>query len=292
MTALLAWFTSSIGKVVAKWGAILAVVGGIAWKIYASGKADQTAKDVADKFQKLRDREKVDDNVAKMPADAVHADLARWVRDAPEVTAARASSPSGRPRATSRRCRIPLPDRFSTTIGGANAIAAGSPEATSRVIHVLRKRYNRSVGHGSDAFRHVADMSQDIHPRPRRALPGAAAGVHHQSTKSGTSNARGAPRSRLKGPSGARTSVGPPVEEDADVAGVQQELDFIRSRSPLQPFQSELLLPFRHVSASNFSILSRASFSAARRSLTLCRSTPTCRFRCSVSLELIVKPPA
>lgn len=77
---MLTWLTSSIGKLVAKWTAFVAIGAAIYWKIYADGQASERAKHVADKMDAARDRERIRDAVSKMPDAAVRGELSRWVR--------------------------------------------------------------------------------------------------------------------------------------------------------------------------------------------------------------------
>jgi hypothetical protein len=75
------WITSSIGKLVAKWTAFIAVAVAVYWKIYADGQAAERAKQVAEKLDSVRAREKIHDDVQKMPDAAVRDELSRWVRN-------------------------------------------------------------------------------------------------------------------------------------------------------------------------------------------------------------------
>lgn len=77
---MLTWLTSSIGKIVAKWTAFVAIGAAIYWKIYADGQAAERARQVAEKMDAVRERERIQDAVSKMPADAVRGELSRWVR--------------------------------------------------------------------------------------------------------------------------------------------------------------------------------------------------------------------
>lgn len=72
---------SSIGLRV--WGyvaAVLAVLAGLA-AVFRAGKKSERAKQTADSLDNIREREKVDEEVATRPIDAKRRDLARWVRD-------------------------------------------------------------------------------------------------------------------------------------------------------------------------------------------------------------------
>lgn len=78
---MLTWLTSSIGKLVAKWAAFMAIGVAIYWKIYADGRASERARQVAEKMDAARERERIQDDVSKMPADRVRDELRGWVRD-------------------------------------------------------------------------------------------------------------------------------------------------------------------------------------------------------------------
>lgn len=81
LTAAIAWLTSSIGKLMAKWAAYAAIGVAIYWKIYADGRASERAKQVAEKMDAVRERERIQDAVAKMPDDRVRDELRGWVRN-------------------------------------------------------------------------------------------------------------------------------------------------------------------------------------------------------------------
>lgn len=78
---MLTWLTSSIGKLLAKWTAFIGIAVAVYWKIYADGQASERARQVAEKMDAVKERERIQDAVAKMPADAVRGELSRWVRD-------------------------------------------------------------------------------------------------------------------------------------------------------------------------------------------------------------------
>jgi uncharacterized membrane protein YvbJ len=80
MLTVLTWFTTSIGKTVAKWASIVAVAVAVYWKIYADGQAAARAAQLAKDAVAAKDREKIDDHVRKMDDTAVRDELARWVR--------------------------------------------------------------------------------------------------------------------------------------------------------------------------------------------------------------------
>lgn len=58
---MLTWITSSIGKVVAKWAAFVGIAVAVYWKIYADGQAAERAKQVAERMDAVREREKIND---------------------------------------------------------------------------------------------------------------------------------------------------------------------------------------------------------------------------------------
>lgn len=77
---MLTWLTSSIGKIVVKWTTFVAIAIAVYWKIYADGQAAEKAKQVAQKMDAVREREKINDAVSKIPDADVRDELARWVR--------------------------------------------------------------------------------------------------------------------------------------------------------------------------------------------------------------------
>ena len=77
---MLTWIMSSIGKTVAKWTTFVAIAVAVYWKIYADGQAAERAKQVAEKMGAVREREKINDAVSKLPDADVRDELARWVR--------------------------------------------------------------------------------------------------------------------------------------------------------------------------------------------------------------------
>lgn len=78
---MLTLLTSSIGKLVAKWAAFCAIAVAAYWKIYADGQAAERAKQVAEKMDAVRERERIQDEVSKLPADRVRDELRGWMRD-------------------------------------------------------------------------------------------------------------------------------------------------------------------------------------------------------------------
>ncbi|MDX0494109.1 hypothetical protein GOC53_28215 [Sinorhizobium medicae] len=77
---MLTWLTSSNGKLVAKWAAFAAVAVAVYWKIYADGQAAERAKQVAEKLDAVRERERIQDEVSKLPDADVRGEPSRWVR--------------------------------------------------------------------------------------------------------------------------------------------------------------------------------------------------------------------
>jgi hypothetical protein len=78
---MLTLLTSSIGKLVAKWAAFIGIAAAVYWKIYADGQAAERAKQVADRMDAVRQREKINDQVSKLPDTDVRDELRQWVRD-------------------------------------------------------------------------------------------------------------------------------------------------------------------------------------------------------------------
>jgi hypothetical protein len=77
---MLAWITSSVGKLVAKWTAFVAIAAAVYWKVYTDGQAAERAKQVAEKMDAVREREKINDAVSKLPDADVRDELRKWVR--------------------------------------------------------------------------------------------------------------------------------------------------------------------------------------------------------------------
>lgn len=80
LAAIFTWLTSSIGKTAAKWASFVAIAAAFYWKIYANGQAAERAKRFAEKMDAVREREKINDGVSKMPDDRVFDELRQWVR--------------------------------------------------------------------------------------------------------------------------------------------------------------------------------------------------------------------
>ncbi len=74
------WLASSIGKTLSKWASFVAVAVAVYWKIYADGQAAERAKQVAERMDAAREREKINDAVSKVADDDVRRELSRWVR--------------------------------------------------------------------------------------------------------------------------------------------------------------------------------------------------------------------
>ncbi len=80
LIVILTWLTSSIGQVVAKWGAIAAAGGLAYWRIRESDRATERAERAKETLAASAEREKINDQVSKLPDDDVRDELARWVR--------------------------------------------------------------------------------------------------------------------------------------------------------------------------------------------------------------------
>ncbi len=78
---MLTWITSSIGKLAAKWAAFVAIAAAVYWKVYADGQAAERAKQVAEKMSAVREREKINEAVSKLPDADVRDELRQWVRN-------------------------------------------------------------------------------------------------------------------------------------------------------------------------------------------------------------------
>ncbi|MEY9831108.1 hypothetical protein ABIA25_002923 [Sinorhizobium fredii] len=78
---MLAWLASALGKAVAKWATFAAIAVAVYWRIYASGQAAERARQVAEKVDAVRERERIQDAVSKMPDDRVRNELRQWVRN-------------------------------------------------------------------------------------------------------------------------------------------------------------------------------------------------------------------
>lgn len=80
LTAAIAWLTSSIGKTVAKWASFVGIAVAVYWKIYADGQASERAKQVAERMDAVRERERIQDAVSKLPDADVRNELRDWMR--------------------------------------------------------------------------------------------------------------------------------------------------------------------------------------------------------------------
>lgn len=56
---MLIWLTSSIGKTVAKWASFIGIAVAVYWKIYADDQASERARQVAERMDAVRAREKI-----------------------------------------------------------------------------------------------------------------------------------------------------------------------------------------------------------------------------------------
>ncbi|UFS81575.1 MULTISPECIES: hypothetical protein [Rhizobium] len=81
LIAVFTWFTTSIGKTVAKLVSFVAVAIAVYWRIYASGEAAERARQVANNMNAQREREKLHDQISKLPDAAVRDELRKWVRN-------------------------------------------------------------------------------------------------------------------------------------------------------------------------------------------------------------------
>lgn len=77
---MLTWLSSSIGQIVAKWTAFVAIAVAVYWKVYADGQAAERAKQVAERMDAVRERERIHDDVSKLPGADVRDELRKWVR--------------------------------------------------------------------------------------------------------------------------------------------------------------------------------------------------------------------
>ncbi|TBY57967.1 hypothetical protein E0H39_29565 [Rhizobium leguminosarum bv. viciae] len=80
LTAVLAWFSSTIGKTVAKWSVIVATAAAIYWRIYESGRSAEKASEAQRDAETIQKRKTIDEAVDRMPDADVRDQLARWVR--------------------------------------------------------------------------------------------------------------------------------------------------------------------------------------------------------------------
>lgn len=80
LTTAAAWFATSFGKLVAKWGAIAAAVGLAYWRIRETGRAAERADRAKEMLDAAANREKINDAVSKLPDDRIRDELSHWVR--------------------------------------------------------------------------------------------------------------------------------------------------------------------------------------------------------------------
>ena len=82
LTSIATWFVSSkAGRALAGAGAIALALGAALLKVFYSGQAAEKAKQDRASLENLRNREKINEDVGKMPDDSVRGELAGWVRD-------------------------------------------------------------------------------------------------------------------------------------------------------------------------------------------------------------------
>ncbi|MGN8152545.1 hypothetical protein ACTJK5_09750 [Agrobacterium sp. 22094] len=80
LTAILTWFTTTVGKTVAKWGVILSTAAAIYWRIYESGRSAEKDAEAQRDAETVTRRKSIDEAVDRMPDSDVRDQLARWVR--------------------------------------------------------------------------------------------------------------------------------------------------------------------------------------------------------------------
>jgi len=81
MNAFFAWAFSRIGRTVLKWAGLAAVALGFLWRVYSAGKDSAQREQAEESIKALRERNRIDDHVAKTPDAGLRDELARWVRD-------------------------------------------------------------------------------------------------------------------------------------------------------------------------------------------------------------------
>ncbi|MBY5873710.1 hypothetical protein HFN53_16960 [Rhizobium leguminosarum] len=80
LTAVLAWFSTTFGKTVAKWSLAVATAAVIYWRIYESGRSAEKAAEAQRDAGTITKRKTLDEKVDRMPDADVRDQLARWVR--------------------------------------------------------------------------------------------------------------------------------------------------------------------------------------------------------------------
>lgn len=80
MSGVLAWLWTATGRAVAKWVGIAAVVLAFLWRVHDAGRDAERTKQQRLDLENLRERNRIDDEVAATPDPRVRDELARWVR--------------------------------------------------------------------------------------------------------------------------------------------------------------------------------------------------------------------
>jgi hypothetical protein len=80
MGALLTFAFSPLGRWVVIGIAGLAVAGGLYLKIYSDGAASERAKQDRKSLESLRDRNRTDETIDRMPTSDLDRELGRWMR--------------------------------------------------------------------------------------------------------------------------------------------------------------------------------------------------------------------
>ena len=76
---MLAFAFSPLGRWIVGGLALLVVAGGLYFKIYSDGAASERAKQARETLENLRDRNRTDETVNKLPAPDLDRELGRWV---------------------------------------------------------------------------------------------------------------------------------------------------------------------------------------------------------------------
>lgn len=80
LTAVLTWFSTTVGKAAARWGMIVAMAAAICWRIYESGRSAEKAAGAQREAETITKRKSIDEKVDRMPDADVRDQLSRWVR--------------------------------------------------------------------------------------------------------------------------------------------------------------------------------------------------------------------
>lgn len=80
LTAILTWFSTTVGKTVAKWGVVVATAAAIYWRIYESGRSAEKAAEAHRDAAAAERRKSIDEKVDRMPDADVRDQLRKWVR--------------------------------------------------------------------------------------------------------------------------------------------------------------------------------------------------------------------